>query len=396
MKRLPSPLIEVLPAPDGGEGLLLRLAILEREQRCTRLELSLLMLFDTAGGATIDDVCAANPHAKKARAFFEACTRSGFLVEAKNGRPVLPDTAELKDCFLHAPAGDNGDFVFVGVPFDKDVTGRAGAKHGPAAVRAAAAGWRYALDPLTLRPRGFFDLAAQKVVLAGASFADRGDVLVWPGDDGRAVRARLTRTLRSLLAKRRVPLVVGGDHSITRGVIDALDEDVTVVHLDAHTDLGDALPGDDGALVVHHGNVMSTILEECPQVRALVQCGLRGIVDAASGAPVDDRVVGFGIDAVRADNAVASILAAIPADRRCWLSVDIDVVDPAYAPATGTPVPDGMLPRELVSLVSQLVGARDFIGIDVVEVAESTGPADGTGGVAAACLFAFCRAIVAG
>jgi agmatinase len=416
-----NPLMDVVAQADS---LHLRVLAFSTTLPATPLEISLLELFNEA--TDLEALCKKNPRARMARPFFERCIHERILLSVdERGRPKLPDTTDVDTAtFVHAPRARFGGvhsgeqthsasvrehadltFAFVGIPWDRDVSGRAGARFGPSAVRAASGAWVQSLDPLSRRPRGFVDHAAcspddaTPVILAGAAFVDAGDVLAFPGDAADVVRARITRTIASITADDVIPVVVGGDHSITRpvlaGVIDTMrahsvEDEICIVHFDAHTDMGDAQEDEHGRLVLHHGNVMSVILQECRQVTSIVQIGLRGLIKESQHHG-DDRVTAFGIDHV---SDVQAIVDAIPDDALCWFSVDIDVVDPAFAPSTGTPVPGGMLPRELISLVAAIAKQRVCLGIDVVEVGEPIGPADGTAGIAATCLMRFCHAMV--
>jgi agmatinase len=276
----------------------------------------------------------------------------------------------------------------IGAPLDHDTTGRPGARFGPAAVRAATDGARYRLDPLTLEPAGFFDYGTGETLLQGVRLADAGDVPVVPGASSTAARGRLTDAVLAVLKRGALPFVIGGDHSITRAVLAACDEPLHVVHLDAHTDLGDA----SSSLPLHHGNVMTYVVEQLTWVTAVHQIGLRGVYDRL-GHVEHPKVRQLGIDALRA-GGLDRFLAGIPSDALCYLSVDIDVVDPAFAPATGTPVPGGLFPHELKALVRRLAQSRAFLGMDLVEVAEPTSPSDGTAALAAACILSFAQGIV--
>ncbi len=405
MRLILNPLLDTLPDVDG---LRLRSVAFGISLVCNPLQASLLHLFGAP--AELDDVCDQQPRARMQRAFLERCHAEGLLLLVDDrGQPIFPDRLPVDFPFVGAPslqavarADVVGAFAFVGVPWDRDVSGRAGARFGPSAVRAASAGWAFCLDPISRRPQGFFDFGSQKKILEGVGFADVGDVFALPGDSAIAVRARMRRSIHDVVATGAVPLVVGGDHSITRpvlaGVIDALDgagdvdTPICIVHFDAHTDLGDAAVEVGGGLALHHGNVMTVVLDELPRVKRIVQVGLRSLTKPATNA-VDDRVVAFGIDQL---DDVDAVLAAIPEDHACWFSLDIDVVDPAFAPSTGTPVPGGMLPRELFKLIERIASVRHCLGIDLVEVAEPVGPSDGTAGIAATCLMRFCRAMVAG
>ncbi len=410
MRLVINPLADVVP---DANGLRVRVQPLGTHLVVTPLQASLLELFRAPHD--LDELLASEPRARAARAMFDDAVSTHVLVPVdERDQAILPNTCATELTFLGAPplrdAGATDSdvtFAFLGVPWDRDVSGRAGARFGPAAVRAASAGWAYGIDAVTRRPVGFFDLGAQERVLDGAAFVDAGDVIALPGDSKLRVHERVTAAVRAVIDAGAIPLVVGGDHSITRpvltGVIDALraqereaeivDEDpVWIVHFDAHTDLGDAKTGDDGRLELHHGNVMTVVLEECSRVQGIAQIGLRGLVKHAHHEE-NDSVVAFGMDELDSIG-VDDILDVIPEGALCWFSVDIDVVDPAYAPSTGTPVPGGMTPRRLWQLVAAIAQQRVCLGIDLVEIAEPHGPADGTASIGATCLMRFAHAMV--
>lgn len=389
--------IDTLPDVDG---LRLRVASMGIAATCTPLQASLLDLFATP--RSLADVFEAQPRAKTQRAFLEQCCNNGLLLGVDDdGRTRLPALTPVREPFAGAPTLEalthsnvEHAFGFIGVPWDKDTSGRPGARFGPQAVRAASAGWAFSIDPLSKRPRGFFDAARQSTFLQGIGVADLGDVTMFPGDDVSVVRGRMARAAADALNAGIVPLVVGGDHSITRpllgGALDALDAvgeavPVCIVHFDAHTDLGDLEPG------LHHGNVMHHVLVDLPRVERIVQIGLRGMAPAGAAAQ-HPKVTAFGMEQLD----LAALLEAIPAGHWCWFSIDIDVVDPAFAPATGTPVAGGMLPRQLWSLVEEIAAQRQCLGLDLVEVAEPTSSGDSTATVAATCLLHFCRGMVRG
>lgn len=349
----------------------------------TGYQLHLLLAFEPP--AAPDEVQTRYPFEPEATAAFLArCRATGLL------RPVGPD-GQLQPAErvgvdprgfgapLHDPAAPTA-FTLLGIPFDGNTTGLPGARFGPSAIRASVEGIRYGVDPVTHTPLGFWDFAAQRALLPGVSFADAGDVHVATGEDPVALYSRVTDVVRDLLATGTIPIVLGGDHSLTAPVLSAFPpQPLQVLHLDAHTDLG-ALERDDETRL-HHGNVFSVVLDERPDLVRLVQVGLRGIIEAGHHAE-PERVLGVGIDQLRA-GGIASALAGLDPAIPTYVSIDIDVVDPSFAPSTGTPVPGGMLPHELKAILREAGARVPIAGIDVMEVARPHGPADGTAFIAA-------------
>lgn len=356
-------------------------------------QLQLLHAFES--GADIDTLLEQYPFAKEAsRSFLLRCRDLGFLRPiGVHGRPEPPERVAAAPRFIGAPesrASNPAAFTFLGIPFDGNTTGYPGARFGPAAVRAAAEGIRYGLDPMTGSPAGFFDYGSQRHVLRGVSIADGGDVFVSPGEDGPELYARVTDVVRDLVEGGTLPLVVGGDHSLTAAVLAAFpDEPLQVVHLDAHTDLGDVERADGTGL--HHGNVFSVVLEQLPHVVHLRQLGLRGVIEAAATAD-EPRAQGVGMDELRSKGWEAA-LAGLEPERATYVSLDIDVVDPVFAPSTGTPVPGGLFPHELKAALRAVARHCRVVGMDVMEVARPLGPSDGTAGLAVEALLTTADAI---
>jgi arginase family enzyme len=356
--------------PRGSELIALGLPHLAEPLLATRYLAGLLGRFEAP--ARLAEVLESFPFERAAaERFLRDCVRAGLLVEATRGPLAEPDLVAPRQTFLCAPRFDPAhppSFVVLGVPWDGGTTGHPGARHGPAALREASLAARYLLDPLTLSPSGFFDHASGRRRLEHVTVADAGDLFVAPGEGFGELGARLTRVARGLLHAGSIPLVLGGDHSITLPLLRALPaEPLQILHLDAHTDLGDVGPSG-----VHHGNVFSAVLDGLPHVARVVQVGLRGLLPAAHHQE-EARVVSVGMHRLRAASPEA-VAALLDPELPCWISVDVDVVDPAFAPATGTPVPGGLWPHELDALLEAATGCCPVLGVELVEVA-ATGAA---------------------
>lgn len=269
----------------------------------------------------------------------------------------------------HVMPGD-GDFHFVGVPFDRSAS-RAGAAKAPAALRAASSMLPLHVDPTTGRCRGVRDMSDGEVLLAGATLRDRGDVVLeaWRGFDD--CYGRIAAAAAEAFAAGGVPVFLGGDHAITEPIVRAwTGGELFVVHFDAHADMHPLFEP-----VAHdHGNVMER-LRRLDAVGGMLQIGLRDVMPPWWQAP--PGVVQIGARRLRAMTA-ADVVAAIPAGARCYVTVDIDVLDASEAPATGAPVPGGLRLMELEALVEAVCLARDVVGFDLVEVAPELSPGRAT------------------
>lgn len=268
---------------------------------------------------------------------------------------------------------DRCDVAIVGVPFDAGVSYRPGARFGPAHVRESSRLLRPYHAPLDVEPFGDLQVA------------DAGDLAVNPFDIEAAIAA-IESGARSLAATGSRLVAIGGDHTIALPLLRVVAErhgPVAVVHLDAHLDTWDTYFG----APYTHGTVFRRASEEGLIDRAAsVHVGVRGPLYARTDL-ADDAALGFlpvpveayereGIDAVVA--RVRDRVGAAP----LYVSVDIDVLDPAHAPGTGTPEAGGMTSRELLGTLRGLAGLT-IVGADLVEVAPAYDHAELTGIAAA-------------
>jgi len=268
--------------------------------------------------------------------------------------PLCLDPAELAGV----------DVAIVGAPMDEMVTHRPGTRFGPRAIRAAYddAGldsWHMDLGVAPLR-----DLTV----------VDHGDAEVVPGDAHRNHRA-IRKAVADVVASETVPIVLGGDHSISYPNVAAIAESydtgsIALVHFDTHADTG----ADNWGLKWAHGTPFRNLVDDgVVRGDCLVQIGLRGywpfpdewawMRDHGVTWHRMDEVFERGIDDV-----IDDVLDEIGDAPHVFMSVDIDVLDPAFAPGTGTPEPGGMTTRELLRAVRKVASARGFVGMDVVEV----------------------------
>ena len=263
---------------------------------------------------------------------------------------------------------DGADLAVVGIPFDAGVSYRPGARFGPAHIRASSRLLR-PFNPAT----GVSPFAAQQVV-------DAGDIAANPFSIDEAI-VQVERSARALVEHAPRLLVLGGDHTIALPMLRALKSDVpvAVVHFDAHLDTWDTYFG----AAYTHGTPFRRASEEgLLDTSACVHVGTRGPLYGARDL-VDDRDLGFAmvpateIDALGAGGVVERIRARV-GERPVYISIDIDVLDPAFAPGTGTPEAGGMTSRELLAILRGLAGL-DIVGADIVEVAPAYDHAEITG-----------------
>ena len=357
----------------------LRLPHWGRSLRATEYQVRLLQRFEQPSSITA--MLQLYPfHRTESTEFLNLCVTEHLLLPLDDdGQPCIPYLKPTELTIFGAPSHRSdapAAFTVAGVPLDTNTTGSPGARFGPEAIRAASEGCRYGLDPATLSPRGFIDFSSGRNLLAGITIADAGDVNLNVGEAPEIVYDRITNAAYELFESKTIPIFLGGDHSITYPILRGVPhEEIGIIHFDAHTDLGEV-----EAAGLHHGNVFSVVLDKLEFVTSIYQIGLRGLYEA-NPEHRHKRVSWFGMDDVRT-KPTSALLDTIPAGRPYYLSVDIDVLDPAFAPSTGTPVAGGLFPHELKHLLRVVCEAREIMGMDVVEVGPSLGVADSTASIA--------------
>jgi agmatinase len=265
------------------------------------------------------------------------------------------------------------DVAVLGAPFDGGTTFRAGSRFGPAAIREASLLLRPYNEPLDVAP--FRELQV----------VDAGDAPASPIDILAGHRAIETSAAALHTAGARV-LGLGGDHSVALPLLRAAAAThgrLSLLQLDAHTDTWDAYFG----AKVTHGTIFRRAIEEgLIDPEHSVQIGLRGsLYDAEDYA--DNAALGFKTLLAREfdDAGVEGALALAREHLRgpVYVTLDIDVLDPAFAPGTGTPEAGGLSSRELLAILRGLAGGADVVAADLVEVSPPYDPAGATAVAAA-------------
>jgi agmatinase len=270
--------------------------------------------------------------------------------------------------FLRAPYIDDlkevdADVVVVGVPFDEGSSARPGARFGPRDIREASLMCAWA------RRRGFFYIDGEQRVLQGTRWADVGDVDIAPMDH-RLSFARITEAVRTIRRKNALPVILGGDHSISFPVIRAYElPSLTIVHFDAHLDSHGDPPSRDqiSTFVNDHGSWMSAAAQ-LPGIK-IAQIGMRGVANDEQALKLSRK---YGATVVTSEqihrNGIQPALAAIPQSENIYVSLDIDALDPALAPGTGIIEVGGLTFQQLSDMLRAVPSKGRVVGMDVVEV----------------------------
>jgi agmatinase len=271
----------------------------------------------------------------------------------------LPQLSEVSDV----------DVAIVGVPFDTGVSYRPGARFGPNHVRESSR---------LLRP---YNPAAKVSPFATQQVVDAGDIAANPFDIEEAISS-IHKSYDQLSERAKKIVTIGGDHTITLPILRSLKAKhgaISVVHFDAHLDTWDSYFGADYT----HGTTFRRASEEgLLDPEGCMHIGIRGPLYAAKDL-TDDKALGFQIfTSVEFQdlgvNAAIEKMKARVGKRPVYISIDIDVLDPAHAPGTGTPEAGGLTSRELLSVLRATAG-MNVIGADIVEVAPAYDHAQITG-----------------
>ncbi|SEF40735.1 agmatinase [Vibrio hangzhouensis] len=277
----------------------------------------------------------------------------------------------------YKPSLEDVDIALIGVPFDGGVTNRTGTRHGPREVRNQSSFMRTINQETGTAP---FELCR---------VADVGDALPESPFELTQSHNSIQKFFERVLACGALPIAAGGDHSITLPILRALAKDgpVALVHLDAHCDTGDDYLGSK----FHHGSPFKIAVEEgLIDPRKTIQIGIRGTVNTSdiwsfsheSGMRVIymEEFYQLGI------TGVLDEIKLLVGEAPVYVTFDVDCLDPAFAPGTGTPEIGGMTSYDALQVIRGLSGLN-IIGADVVEVSPPFDPTGVTALVGATIMF---------
>ena len=309
-------------------------------------------------------------HRRVADRIFDA---SGTRTAPYAGIPTLLD-APLREIDSKKPDFGDLQVALIGVPMDLGVTNRPGARYGPRALR-------------TIERIGPYNHVLACAPVHDLRVADVGDVPF-------ASRYRLEGSLQDIEryfdkvhGAGVIPLSVGGDHSITHPIMKAIGRDrpVGMVHIDAHCDTGGSF---DQSKFHHGGPFRNAVLDGVLDPTRTIQIGIRGSAEYLWEFSLDSGMTVIHAEEVPKLGIAGVVEKALKVvgDGPTYVSFDIDGIDPAFAPGTGTPEVGGLTTREVQAILHGLKGI-DVIGGDVVEVAPQYDTTTNTAQVGAQMLF---------
>ena len=249
------------------------------------------------------------------------------------------------------------DVGVLGVPFDIALGFRPGARFAPRAIREASL--RYAL-PI----EGFYDLKTARQRLVNLELRDVGDVDL-PSLEPELARARIETAARALRGKVKLPVFLGGDHSVSYPILKAFDDvpDLHVVQIDAHLDFTDSR----NDTKFSNSSPFRRACEDLPNLKHITTLGLRGVrSDREAVQAAKSR--GHSLIPMWEMNDLEGVISRLPSDKNVYLSFDVDVLEPSFFPATSSPEPDGLGFAAAVRLIEATAARNQLVGFDLVEM----------------------------
>ncbi len=256
----------------------------------------------------------------------------------------------------------SADVAIFGVPWDEGIGYRPGARFGPRSLREYST--RFAFHERGTQKRGFWTIENRKRYLEKVNLVDCGDQDVLYLDVERTFSA-ITDSMRKILSTKALPVILGGDHSITFPVVRGFQKvsPLHLIHLDAHLDYNDSIEG----VKLANGSPIKRI-SELSFIGEMIQIGARGI-RAREDAFKNSSSRGNKIVTMLEFRKIGmnEILRQIPKGN-LYVTIDIDVLDPSVAPGTSSPEFDGMTYRELSDLLKGIASRGVVVGFDLTEV----------------------------
>jgi len=255
------------------------------------------------------------------------------------------------------------DLVFIGMPFDLGTTGFPGTRFGPDKIRDLSFdAFEYHGDIFERRTKGWLSLEHNRDVLVEKKIVDVGNVMFQIGEEYEQIYSRLKKIIDKVISKKAFPIIIGGDHSCSYSAVKSLSNkyrNLGIIHIDAHTDLADIIPG----ISHNHGNVFSRILKE-KLTKHLYQFGIRGMI----GKKLERSYYSLFSQTFLENSGLEMAVGNVDSKLKYYISLDIDVLDPIFVPGTGTPVQLGMDVQSLLKLLSLIISRVSIVGFDLVEV----------------------------
>ena len=266
--------------------------------------------------------------------------------------------------FVPFPTLEDADVAVLGVPYDGGTSSRSGARMGPRALREASTNWAFQYAPAP-----FWDGEAGVFVLVGVRWVDSGDVQLGPSPTTERYHTNVIDRLQPIAEAGLFPLTIGGDHSISYPAMKAVHrarggQPFHLVQFDAHLDYWDE---DAGERFTHESSIIRAHEEHL--LSGLTQYGIRGLHTAYDNIGLARQRGSHIFWCEQAKDArVEELVDHLEPGTDTYITFDVDCLDPAIAPGTGTPEPGGFTYYEAKAILLAICGRCNVIGMDLVEV----------------------------
>jgi agmatinase len=277
----------------------------------------------------------------------------------------------LKCPYVTEPTTADGDVAVFGIPMDAATVARCGARHAPRALREVSTWYAY----IGARGEASYDGEAQATVLDGVRFVDAGDVSIPPLTSVEDYHAVVIEKVRAILAAGLFPLAMGGDHSVTYPLLKGVHEarggkPFHLVQFDTHMDYWDE---EIGQKYSHASPIIRS--HEQGLIDGLTQYGIRGLHNVSDNIELaQSRGAHIFWCEAAAGTPPDELVAHIEPGTDVYITFDIDALDPAIAPGTGTPEPGGFTYYEAKAILRSVAARANVIGMDMVEVSPPFDP----------------------
>lgn len=278
---------------------------------------------------------------------------------ARINRPYVGIPTFLRSAMVEDIGNLDAMIAVLGVPFDEGSPFLPGSRMGPRSLREQSL--RFAGRP------GFYDIATGREYLreeaSSGLIADMGDVDIYPTNPERTFEGQ-TAMVRSIIGRGAMPVVLGGDHSITFATVRAFDEPIHILQFDAHTDYAPVTAD----LRYTNGHAFRHIAA-MPHVQQITQIGIRSLRTSPEQV-ADIRADGNRIVTIQEFRELGPerMVASLPEGARCFVSIDIDVLDMPLVPGCVSAEPNGLSYAELQAALQAISVRLDVAGFDLVEI----------------------------
>jgi agmatinase len=258
----------------------------------------------------------------------------------------------------------NADVAVMGIPWDEAVTFRPGTRFGPRSVREFST--RYTFNERGIPQGGYYDIHTETRYLEGVTIVDCGDSdILFTNQTWTFQQA--TEMVRKIKSKGAMPVIIGGDHSITPCIVEAFSDEgpINIVQIDAHLDYDDEVFG----VKYANGSPMKR-LSEMPFVNKMFQFGMRS-VRTWEDAYLDSKNRGniiIPMAKIRKEGLEMVLQSLKGLGGKTYVTIDIDAFDPSIAPGTGSPEPDGFQHWQVAEILKEVAANTHVVGFDMVEV----------------------------